>query len=110
MPRRRYDERRTGEAPLVDDLAFQSAAGLARLIRAREASSLEVVEACLARIEAVSSWLNAVVHLTADAARAEARLADAALARGEPRGPLHGVPMTIKDALETAGVVTTSGT
>jgi amidase len=87
-----------------------SAATLARWIREGELSSVEVVEAHLARIGAVNPALNAVVCLTAETARAEARAADEARSRGELRGPLHGVPMTIKDSFETAGVRSTCGT
>ncbi len=72
-------------------------------------SSLEVVEACLRRIEEVNPRLNAVVQVTADSARAQAREADAALARGEVKGPLHGVPFTVKDWLEAAGVICAAG-
>jgi amidase len=79
-------------------------------VRSRKLSSTELVEAHLARIEAVNPRLNAVVLVTAEAALEEARAADTALARGEIAGPLHGVPMTVKDALETAGVVCTGGT
>jgi amidase len=82
---------------------------MARAIAAREVSSLEIVDACLARIEAVNARINAVVRLAADA-RDRARAADEALARGEAIGPLHGVPFTIKDSMDTAGVVTTAGT
>jgi amidase len=71
---------------------------------------LEVVNACLARIERVNPKLNAVVHLVGDYSRKAALEADAAIARREAVGPLHGVPMTIKDSLDTAGVVTTGGT
>ena len=92
------------------ELHFQSATALAKAIRSKKVSSLEVVEACLKRIEAVNPKLNAVVQLTAEKAREEARAADAALARGQSKGPLHGVPMTIKDALDTTGVVSTGGT
>ena len=94
----------------MDEIIYSSATELARAIREREVSSAEVVEAHLARIEEVNPKLNAVVHLTADAARARAREADAAMARGEVWGPLHGVPVTIKDAFETAGVVSVGGT
>ncbi|MBI3090993.1 MAG: amidase [Candidatus Tectomicrobia bacterium] len=94
----------------MDDLLRASAAALARAIRAREVSSVEIVDACLRRIEAVNPTLNAVVQLTAESARSEARRADARLARGEAAAPLHGVPMTIKDAFETAGVISTGGT
>src|SRR3954463_15660042 len=78
-----------------------SASTLARAIRAKDISSQELVEAHLRRIAEVNPKLNAIVQLTADSARAEARAADAALARGEIRGPMHGVPFTVKDTLET---------
>jgi len=94
----------------LDELIFASATALAKAIRAKEVSSLEVVDAYLGRIEAVNPQLTAVVQLGADAARDQARAADAALARGEIKGPLHGVPMTIKDSLDTAGVISTGGT
>jgi amidase len=93
----------------MDELIFSSATALAQAIRDRQVSSEEVVEAHLRRIEAVNPRLNAVVQLTADSARAQAREADAALARGEIRGPLHGVPFTIKDWLETEGIVCAGG-
>jgi amidase len=91
------------------DLCFRSATEVAALIAARDISSEEAVRACLARIEAVNDRLNAVVAL-APRALDQARDADAALARGETRGPLHGVPFTLKDSLDTAGVTTTAGT
>ena len=73
-------------------------------------SASEVVGVHLERIEAVNPALNAVVQLTADAAIAGAAAADAKRARGEPLGVLHGLPITIKDSLDTAGIVTTGGT
>jgi amidase len=73
-------------------------------------SSEEVVNAYLRRIDAVNPKLNAVVQLTAEAARAQARAADAALAKGEIKGPLHGIPVTIKDLFDTAGVICAAGT
>jgi amidase len=94
----------------MDEIIYASASELARAIRRGEASSTEVVEAHLARIEEVNPKLNAVVHLTADAARRRAREADEARARGEEWGPLHGVPVTVKDAFETEGVVSAGGT
>jgi len=94
----------------MNKLIYASATALARAIRAKEVSSEEVVDAYLQRIEEVNPKLNAVVQLTADAARAQARKADAALARGHIKGPLHGVPVTIKDNIETAGVICTGGT
>jgi amidase len=94
---------------VTDELPFASATRLAEAIRTRKVSSLEVVDACLARIELVNPRINAVVHLTSDA-RDRARAADMDLANGIIRGPLHGVPYTLKDSLDTAGVVTTAGT
>ena len=94
---------------MTTPLWSQSAAWLARAIAAGEVSSAEVVDACLGRIEDVNPRINAVVRLAADA-RARATAADAELAQGIVRGPLHGVPFTIKDSLDTAGVVTTAGT
>lgn len=72
-------------------------------------SSFEVVEACLRRIEKVNPLINAVVRLAEDAPDA-ARRADDELREGTVRGPLHGVPFTIKDSLDTAGLITTAGT
>ena len=83
---------------------------MARNIRDKKVSAVEVVEAHLRRIEEVNPRLNAVVQSAADRARAEARESDEALAKGEVKGPLHGVPMTIKDSLDTQGIITTGGT
>jgi amidase len=94
----------------VKELCFRSATTLARLIRQRQVSSEEVVKAHLDRIDEVNPKLNAVVQIVRDRAVAEARAADAGLARGELKGPLHGVPITVKDCLDTAGVITTAGT
>jgi aspartyl-tRNA(Asn)/glutamyl-tRNA(Gln) amidotransferase subunit A len=90
------------------DLCYLDATELARRIRAREVSSVEVTRAHLERIAAVNPALNAIVTLL-DRALDDARDADAALMRGEIRGPLHGVPITIKDCFDTAGVRTTRG-
>ena len=94
----------------MDELIYASATTLARAIRDKKVSSQAVVEACLARIDAVNPRLNAVVQVTAETAMQQARAADAALAKGELFGPLHGVPITIKDSLDTAGVISTAGT
>ena len=93
----------------MEELIYASAVALAREIRARHLSSEEVVVAYLRRIEEVNGQLNAVVQLPAQAARTAARVADAALTRGDLVGPLHGVPFTAKDAFDTAGVVTAAG-
>jgi amidase len=79
------------------------------MIRRRDVSSVEAVHACLERIAAVNDRLNAVVAF-ADDAITRAVEADASLARGDQIGPLHGVPFTIKDSFDTAGVVSTAGT
>jgi amidase len=92
-----------------DDLCFASASWLAAAIRRGDVSARLVLDACLARIERVNPRLNAIVQLTDDA-RDRAGEADAERAKGIIRGPLHGVPFTIKDSLDTAGVVTTAGT
>jgi amidase len=92
------------------EIIYWSAKQLSEAIRAKELSSLEVVDAHLRRIAQVNPKLNAVVQLAAKTAQAQARQADAALARGEVKGPLHGVPFTAKDSLCTAHVITTAGT
>jgi amidase len=88
---------------------YSSAAVFAAAIRSRRTSARELLDLHLERIAKHNPALNAICTLDEPGARASAREADAALARGELRGPLHGVPMTIKDALETAGVRTTGG-
>jgi amidase len=91
-------------------LDFVSALAAARAIRRGEVSSVELTTRMLARIRALNPRLNAIVTLTADAALARAEAADAARARGEWWGSFHGVPGTIKDTFEMAGVRTTGGT
>src|SRR5689334_11027677 len=91
------------------ELAFTPATELAALIRGKALSPVELVETILARIERIDPLLNAYCTLTADAARAGARAAEAAVMRGEPLGPLHGLPISIKDVTYTAGVRTTRG-
>jgi amidase len=93
----------------VDALAFRSTAALAEAIRQREVGSVEVLDHYARRIAERNDALNAVVTLDLEAAREEARRADEATARGEVWGPLHGVPFTIKDSFETAGLRTTCG-
>src|SRR3984893_16667785 len=95
--------------PAVSELAYLSAIVIAKKIRTREISSREAVDYFLARVEALDKPINGVVTIDAQRARAEADAADAALARGEVSGPLHGVPMTIKDSFQTEGMRTTSG-
>ena len=81
----------------------EASAALAR----RAVSPVELVETCLRRIEALDPRLHSFVLIRPEAARAEARAAEAALLRGERRGPLHGIPIGLKDIYETAGIRTT---
>ncbi|GAB4327602.1 MAG: amidase family protein [Dehalococcoidia bacterium] len=85
------------------------AADLAGRIAAKELKSAEVVEALLARIEAINPRVHAITAVLADEALAAARSADEAVVRGDPLGPLHGVPMTVKENIDVAGSATTQG-
>lgn len=89
---------------------YASAAAMAAAIRKKEISASELARACLGRIEEVNPRLNAVVQFSAERVLAEAHGADQALARGDVRGPLHGVPFTLKDAIEAQGLICTGGT
>ena len=91
------------------DLCFLSIAELSSLMRARTVSSEEVTEAHLARIERLNPTLNAFVTVMSAQAREAARRADAEMKAGRWRGPLHGVPIGLKDIFDTAGVRTTNG-
>src|SRR4051794_1978090 len=91
------------------ELTGLPAVAIAALVARREASAAEVVAAHLERIAAVDGAINAVVALDADGALATARVADAAMARGDPPGPLLGVPFTVKDNLGAAGLARVMG-
>jgi aspartyl-tRNA(Asn)/glutamyl-tRNA(Gln) amidotransferase subunit A len=91
------------------DLTYASAAELARLIAGKQVSPVEVVRTHLERITSLDGALKAFITVTADAALAAAREAEAAVAAGRPLGPLHGVPLGLKDLYDTAGVRTTGG-
>jgi amidase len=91
------------------DLDYATATDLIRAMRDRTLSSRELLDHILARVEQRNPRLNAIVALDADRARAAADAADQATARGEAAGPLHGLPMTVKDVWETEGLVTTAG-
>jgi len=93
----------------MPSLAFRSASQLAAALRRREVGSRELLEHHLARIERLGPGLNAVVTLDVERARAAADAADRTLATGEAKGPLCGLPMTVKDTFETAGLRTTCG-
>ena len=91
------------------DLTWGSARRVAAAIAGGEVASREVLAHQLERIDRLDGPVNAVVRLDVEAAEAAASAADEAVARREPLGPLHGVPVTIKDAFQTAGLITTSG-
>ncbi len=94
---------------MTADLWYLSVQELGTLLRRREVSALEVVQAMLERIESLDSRLNTFITVMADEAQDTARQLDAELAGGIDRGPLHGIPVAIKDLYDTAGVRTTSG-
>lgn len=91
------------------DLALRPAVDLLALLRDGAVGARELLELYLARVERLNPRLNAIVTLDVERARASADAADAARARGTSLGPLHGLPMTVKDTFETAGVRTTAG-
>lgn len=93
----------------MDRLCFWSGMEIARAIKAGELSPVEVIECFLKRIEEVNPLINAIVTLTGEQALAEARKAEARAVKGEELGPLHGVPVTIKDNVFTKGIKTTFG-
>lgn len=93
----------------MDDHAFASATSLAAAIRDRRVGCVELLDLYLARAERFNPALNAVIAWQVDEARARARKADAALAKGEVWGPLHGVPMTVKESHNVKGLKTTFG-
>jgi aspartyl-tRNA(Asn)/glutamyl-tRNA(Gln) amidotransferase subunit A len=79
-----------------------------RLVQKKEVSPVELTQACLARIERLDPKLNSFITVMADSALEEGRRAEAEIARGEWKGPLHGIPVAVKDLAETAGVRTTA--
>ncbi|HEY2380333.1 MAG TPA: amidase [Terriglobia bacterium] len=93
-----------------EPLVYWSASAMAKAVKAKQVSSTELVTACLKQIDKVNPAINAVVMFARARALMEAAAADAKLARKETLGPLHGVPMTIKDSFDTAGVISTAGT
>jgi aspartyl-tRNA(Asn)/glutamyl-tRNA(Gln) amidotransferase subunit A len=92
-----------------DEVPWHSALELAAAIRAKRISPVEVAEAVLTRIEALNPRLNAFCLVTRDVALRDAREAEIALAKGEPIGPVHGVPVSLKDVIFTRGLRTTGG-
>src|SRR5437868_7496260 len=86
---------------------FLTIAEASRLIQQRELSPVELVDSRLARIEKFDGRLHSFIRVLADSARAEARTAESEIAAGKYRGPLHGIPIGLKDIYETGGIATT---
>jgi amidase len=93
----------------IDDIAFLPATDLIELLQAKKLSSRELLDGYLDRVERINPRVNAIVTLDTDRARERAAAADEATARGESWGPLHGLPLTVKDVFETKGLRTTCG-
>ncbi|MFN7986347.1 MAG: amidase [Thermoanaerobaculia bacterium] len=93
----------------MSDLATRSATALLAALERKETSSEELLRLFLARIEKLRGLVNAIVTLDGDRALGEARRCDEERSRGDLRGPLHGLPVTVKDSFETEGLRTTSG-
>ncbi len=91
------------------EICYMSAGQLSGLIQRKEISPVEVIDAHLARIDATEPVLNSFITLLPEQARAAARRAEADIQGGKYRGPLHGIPVGLKDLFNTAGVRTTSG-
>jgi amidase len=96
-------------AEQVEQILFGSATAATEMLGGGQISSRELTRLALARIDAVNPSLNAVVELRREAALREAAAADEAIARGELTGPLHGVPVTVKEAIQVAGMRSTWG-
>jgi amidase len=93
----------------MDEIAFASAVSLSEKIRAKQIGCLELLDLYLKRAERYNPELNAIVAWQSEEARVRARATDAALAKGENWGPLHGIPMTVKESFDVAGLPTTFG-
>ena len=90
-------------------MIYDDAHSLITKIKNKEVSCIEVLEAFLKRVEKVNPEINAVVALDADGALEKAKIADEKISKGEELGSLHGLPMTIKDAFEVEGLISTGG-
>jgi aspartyl-tRNA(Asn)/glutamyl-tRNA(Gln) amidotransferase subunit A len=92
----------------ASDLTLLDLAEASRAVQKKEVSPVELTSACLERIERLNPKLNAFITVTGDVALKQSRMAEAEIARGEWKGPLHGIPLAVKDLIETAGVKTTA--
>ena len=93
---------------MSNELHFLTIGEASRLIEAGKLSPLEYVDALLTRIESLNPILDAFLLVTGDQARAAAKEAEAEIAAGRYRGPLHGIPFALKDIYETEGILTTA--
>ena len=92
----------------VSELPLLDLAAASRAVQKKEVSPVELTRACLDRIERLNPKLNAFITVTGETALEEASRAEAEIGRGEWKGPLHGIPLAVKDLIETAGVKTTA--
>src|SRR5919198_5035971 len=86
------------------ELLLMSLAEVSELLRFRKVSPVELTQACLGRIEALNPKLNAFITVTSEMALEQARQAEAEIQQGNWRGPLHGIPLALKDLIDVAGV------
>lgn len=91
---------------MSDEICFLTVAEASRLIKARKLSPVELTDAYLERIESLEPQLNAFITVTADLARKQAKAAEGEIARRHYRGPMHGIPMALKDIFDTRGILT----
>ena len=108
LARRASAQSKSSSPPLPSDLTTLSLTAAADAVRAKRVSPTELVKACLARIDVYNPKLNAFITITRDLALKQAAALEAELASGKVRGPLHGVPIALKDNIDTAGVRTTA--
>ena len=92
---------------MPDELASLTAVELRQLIGTKKISPVELLDACVERIEAINPAVNAITATRYDAARADAKEAERKVLAGEPLGLLHGLPLGVKDLEDTAGLLTT---
>src|SRR5437868_11924412 len=97
-----------GHSPGTSEVTQLSLSEASELIRSRKISPVELTQACLSRIDRLNGKLNAFITVTADSALSQARAAEGEIQRGNWKGPLHGIPIALKDIIDTAGVRTTA--
>ena len=100
---------KSAQKNIPNQFEYDTIEHVAKLIRTQKVSPVEVVDACLKRIEALDPKLNAFISVLADQARQQAHAAETEIKAGKWRGPLHGIPIGIKDFYDTAGIKTTAG-